>query len=169
MTATDHGRTPDQTAGVLKERLYVSIVGLSILLALREHSDHVEVGGTAAALTIGVLASVLAAVLAEVIAHVAAHRRPPSGAEVVHIVSSASWALLVLVVPLGLLGLAGADVVEPETGLTAAMWAMVLSLGFVTYASIRRSEISPVAKVGLLAGTVVFGAVVVGLQVLAHG
>lgn len=156
-------------ARALKERLYVAIVGLSILVAISEHDDHVSPPAVAAALTIGVLASVLAAVLAEVVAHMTVHRHPPSGIEVLDIVRSAFWALLVVVIPLCLLGLAGLDIIEPDTALSAASWAIVISLGIITYLSIRRSTLSPLAQGALLAVTLAFGAVVVQLQVLAHG
>ncbi len=113
-------------AKALKERLYVAIVGLSILIAISEHNEHLSAGHVAAALTVGVVASVLAAVLAEVIAHIAVHRHLPAGGEALHIVRSASWALLVVVLPLGLLALAGLDVMATATAVDAATWTIVI-------------------------------------------
>jgi hypothetical protein len=155
-------------ASLLKERLYVAIVGLSILLSLDAHGEPVSNREAAASLTLGVLASILASALADVIAKISTHQRQPRAHELLHVARSGAWALLVIVIPLTLFALSAVGVLSPERALQGSIWAIVASLGVITSASIHRTNVSLVAKCLLLAATVAFGVVVVGLQVLAH-
>lgn len=155
-------------AQYLKERIYATITGLAIVLVLFANVAHHEVRDALFSLIIGVLGITAAGYLSDVIAHIAVHSTMPSGAEQHTLLRIAVGGLSTVVTPVILIVLAWCGVMQLETSLRVATIAYLVTLGAIGFGAVRRTALSFWARLGVLGVLVGFGALVVGLQVLAH-
>ncbi|SDS14716.1 hypothetical protein [Microlunatus soli] len=163
------GLSPDQLTEVVKERLYATITGLAILLAIRGHGEIHEPLSVLGTLVIGVLAITLAGFVADVVSHLSVHRTFPDRHELGHLVLIGRHAIGVVVVPAVLLLISTAGGMRPEAAVTASVWTLVITLIVVGYLAVRRAQViwwQKLVAVAMLGG---LGVLVVFLQVLAHG
>jgi hypothetical protein len=161
--------TPAQLVPYLKERVYVTFIGLAVLLTLSGHASDTEPGGAVASLVIAAVGAGLAGLVSEVVAHLAVHGHLPDGRETRHLLRVSSGALATIVVPVIVLLLAVAGLVPVEIALPIATWVMALTLGAVGYIAVFRSSLAWWKKLAVFATLVLFGLLVIGVQLLAHG
>ena len=166
------GRMPEgderSIAQYLKERIYATITGLAIVLVVWTNVEHHDARDALFSLVIGVLGITAAGYLADVIAHIAVHAKLPTGAEQRIQLRIALGGLSTVVTPVILLVLAWIGVMELETSLRVTTIVYLVTLGLIGLGAVRRAGLSWWAQLAVLAALVGFGALVVGVQVLAH-
>jgi small-conductance mechanosensitive channel len=155
-------------AQYLKERIYATLTGLAIVLVFTANSEHHDASGSFLTLVIGVLAIAAAGYLSDLVAHTAVHGALPHGAEHRIMLRIALGALSTVAVPAIMLGLAWAGVLQLETALRVSTIVYLVTLGVIGYGAVRRTTLPAWAKLLVFAVLVGFGALVVGVQVLAH-
>jgi len=156
----------DVLAQALKERVYATFTGLAIVLVLRGHEPSPQ--DATFSLVIGVLGITVAGFVAEIIAHLAAHGAFPSRAELGRMFRIASGAFGSASVPIVLLLLTWPGWIELETALRVSTIVYLATLGLIGFAAVRRTSLSWWAQLLALLALVLLGAIVVGLQLLAH-
>lgn len=161
-------RTPDERADRLKERVYITFTALAVVLALRSHGEP-SWRDAATTLVIAVVGTLLAVLVADVVSHVAVHETLPTRVELTHMVTVTSSAAAVLVLPLLFLGLAAVGRWEIDHALRASTIALVATLVAVGYLAARRARLTPLQRVVVLFAEFALGALVVALELLAHG
>lgn len=159
----------DERADRLKERVYVTFAALAVVLALRGHVEGLGPGRAAGTLVVTVGGTLLAVLVAEFLAHVVVHGALPTRAQARQMAGVVSGAGGVVVLPFVFLWLAARGVWSVAGALTGSTVALVLSLGVVAYAAVRRVALPPWQKWMLLLAEVVLGVAVVAVEVLAHG
>ena len=155
-------------AQYLKERVYATITGLAIVLVIASNAEHHDAKGALFSLVIGVLGITAAGYLADVISHTAVHASLPTAAQQRVLLRIALGALSTVVTPAILLVLAWVGVMHLETSLRVATIVYLVTLGVIGLGAVRRTALPGWARVVVLAVLVGFGALVVGVQVLAH-
>ncbi|CAN5156097.1 hypothetical protein BH09ACT12_BH09ACT12_13780 [soil metagenome] len=154
-------------AARLKERVYVTFTALATVLAL---SSHEESGGEAAStLLIAVLGTVLAVFLADVVSHIVVHEMLPGRGAVREMAQVSFGALGAVALPFIFVGLALADVWSMDAALYAASVALVVALVAIGFLAIRRVRLSVWKRLVVLLAEFALGALVLGLELLAHG
>lgn len=161
--------TLEQRVSYLKERVYVSFIALAVLLSLGTHAAETTPGEAVAALLIAALGAGLAGLASDVIAHLAVHNALPSARELRHMLAVSSAALGTIVLPLIVLLLSFAGLVDVATAVTISVWIMAVTLGAVGYLAVARSTLTWWTKFASLGALVALGLLVIGVQVLAHG
>jgi CP family cyanate transporter-like MFS transporter len=161
--------TPAQQVSYLKERVYVTFIGLAVLLAFSSHSSSAEALEVVAGLVVAALGAALAGLVAEVIAHLAVHGDLPSSRELRHLLAVSAGALATVVVPTIVLLLSLAGLVPVEIAIGVGVWVMAITLGLLGYLAVFRSRITWYKKIGAFGALVVVGLVVIAVQLLAHG
>ena len=156
----------DVLAQALKERVYATFTGLAIVLVLRGHEPSPQ--DATFSLVIGVLGITVAGFVAEIIAHLAAHGAFPSRSELGRMSRIASGAFGSASVPIVLLLLTWPGWIELETALRVSTIIYLATLGLIGFAAVRRTSLSWWAQLLALLALVLLGAIVVGLQLLAH-
>ena len=172
MTSTRAARqrpTPEQLVPYLKERIYVSFIGLAVLLALTTHAAETEPLTAVTSLLIAAVGAGSAGLASEIIAHLGVHGHLPKAAEFGHLVRVSSGALATVVLPVLVLLLAVAGWLPVETALVVAIAVMALTLGAVGYLAVFRSTLRWWTKLAVFFALLVFGLVVILVQLLAHG
>jgi len=96
--------TADERAERLKERVYVTVTGLAVVLALRSNGE--SPGKAALTLIIAVFGTLLAVLLADIVSHIAVCAALPTNGELREMVAVSFAALGAVVVPFVLVGLA---------------------------------------------------------------
>ena len=167
----DASRRPDlaaeQRADRLKERVYVTFTALAVVLALRSH--HQPAGEALTTLLVAVLGTVLAVFVADVVSHIVVHEGLPSRPAVAHMAAVSFGALGALALPFLLLGLAVADAWAAEDALRWSSYVLVASLVAIGYMAVRRARLGTWQRLVVLFAEFALGAVVIGLELLAHG
>jgi hypothetical protein len=153
----------------LKERVYVTFIGLAVLLALSAHSSDTVPAEVVGSLVVAALGAGLAGLVSELVAHLAAHGHLPDAGEMRHLLRVSSGALATIVAPVLVLLLAVVGLVPIEIALGIAVWVMAVTLGAVGYAAVFRSRLAWWKKLAVFAALVVVGLLVIGIQLLAHG
>ncbi|BDZ64475.1 hypothetical protein [Agromyces mangrovi Wang et al. 2018] len=153
----------------LKERVYATFTGLAITLVLLGEFDHIEPGRAFGTLALGVLGITIAGLLADIVAHVSVHGALPSRLEFRLELRIASGALGTAVLPLLLIAAAWLGWLDLHDALRIDSFIYLATLGLIGYLAVRRSTLKPWAKLVALSVFVVFGGVVIGIQILAHG
>ncbi|MFW0794371.1 hypothetical protein AAFP30_11210 [Gordonia sp. CPCC 205515] len=153
----------------LKERVYVAFTGLAIVLVLYNAPGHQDGAHAFAVLLSGLLGVAVAAFASDVIAHLAVHRHFPHGSELRHLLRSTLGALSTAVVPLILIALAWADVLDLSTALILSAYLYIAILGTVGWLAVRRSHLSGGQKLAAFAMLVALALVVLLIQIFAHG
>ncbi len=155
-------------ASYLKERVYATFTGLAIVLVLLNNAEQHDALHSLYALVIGVLGITTAGYLSDIIAHLAVHRAYPDRTEHRHMLRVAGGALSTVVVPGVLLGLAALGVFTLEGALRTASIVYLATLVLIAYLAVGRAQLRPLQRVLALGSLVALGAVVIGLQTLAH-
>lgn len=155
-------------AQYLKERIYATITGLAIVLVISTNAEHHDARGALFSLVIGVLGITAAGYLADVIAHIAVHAKLPTAGEQRVLLRIALGGLSTVVTPVILLVLAWTGAMELDTSLQVSTIVYLVTLGLIGLGAVRRASLSWWAQLAVLAALVGFGALVVGVQVLAH-
>jgi hypothetical protein len=158
-----------QLVPYLKERIYVSFIGLAVLLALNVHAEDTEAVTAVASLVIAAVGAGLAGLISEIVAHLAVKGSLPDAAEMRFLVRVSSGSLATVVVPVVVLLLAALGVLSVPLALTVASWVMTVTLGAIGYIAVFRADLAWWKKLAVFVGLVLFGLVVVGVQLLAHG
>ena len=162
------GADESTIAQYLKERIYVTLTGLAIVLVYANAVEHHTAVDALLSLVVGVVSITAAGYLSDVIAHLAVHQHFPTGADQLRLARVAAGALSTLITPVILLTLAVAEVMQLETSLRVVTIVYVVTLAAIGLGAVRRSTLPGWARLLVLAALVAFGALVVGLQVLAH-
>lgn len=153
----------------LKERVYATFTGLAIVLVLAANGEHHDAADALFSLVIGVAGITLAGLVAEMIAHLAAHGAFPDQAGWRTMLRIAWGSLFTVATPSILLVLAVLGVMELETSLRVSTIVYLVTLGLSGWFAVRRARLSLWQQIIALAALVLLGAVVIGVQVLAHG
>lgn len=153
----------------LKERVYATFTGLAIVLVLASGVEHHDAADALFSLVIGVAGITLAGLVAEMIAHLAAHGAFPDEAGWRTMLRIAWGSLLTVATPAILLILAVFGVMHVETSLRVSTIVYLVTLGLSGWFAVRRARLSLWQQLVALAALVLLGAVVIGVQVLAHG
>ena len=160
---------PAQLVPYLKERVYVTFIGLAVLLALNTHAADVEPLTAVGSLLVAALGAGLAGLVSEIVAHLAVHSHLPDAAELRYQVRVSGGALTTVALPVVVLLLAVAGLVPIEIALGIAIWLMALTLGAVGYIAVFRSRLAWWTKLAVFAALLLLGLLVIGVQLLAHG
>ncbi|NEN05726.1 hypothetical protein G3T36_07555 [Diaminobutyricibacter tongyongensis] len=176
MSADDADRETDDSADAaeardasyLKERVYATFTGLAIVLVLLNDTGNRDALHSLYALVIGVLGITTAGYLSDIIAHLAVHRAYPNGREHRQMLRVAGGALSTVVVPGALVGLAALGVFTLEAALRTASIVYLATLVVIAYLAVHRAGLRPLQRVLALGSLVALGAVVIGLQTIAH-
>jgi hypothetical protein len=163
----DHDRLEYAAAG-LRERIYVAFVSLAVLLTLSGHDKHVTAGAAAASLVVTAIATVTTAFAADLIAHLAVHASLPDTGQTTRMLAMSVRALVTVIAPLALLGLAALGVWDVSTALVVASLVLAVTLGVVGWLAVRRTPIASWKKLLTFGFLVVLGLVVVALKFLTH-
>jgi hypothetical protein len=161
--------SPAQLVPYLKERVYVTFIGLAVLLALNTHAADVDPLTAVGSLLVAAVGAGLAGLVSEVIAHLAVHTHLPDAAELRYLVRVSAGALATVALPVVVLLLAVAGLVPIEVALGIAIWIMALTLGAVGYIAVFRSRLTWWTKLAVFAALLLLGLIVIGVQLLAHG
>lgn len=156
----------EERAEILKERIYITFTALAVVLALRAHA--VSAVEAALSILVVVLGTVLAVLVADVVSHIAVHVALPAGGELRHMTRVSFGALGALVLPAVFVGAAVAGVWPIERALRASSIVLVVALGAIGYAAVRRVKLPRWQRVVVLLAEFLVGAVVVALELLAH-
>jgi hypothetical protein len=161
-------RAVEERAEALKERVYATFTGLAIVLVQWGNVEHLDATRATYALLIGIVGITVAGFAADVIAHMSVHAAFPTGAELGRMLRIAGTALASAFVPVVLLALAWADVLELDTALRSASIVYLATLAVIGYFAVRRTRLGWWQQLAALAILVALGGLVVLLQQLAH-
>ncbi|MDR5700556.1 hypothetical protein [Agromyces aerolatus] len=166
----ERGRTRpiDERAEALKERVYATFTGLAIVLVQWGNVEHLDASRATYALLIGIVGITVAGFAADVIAHMSVHAAFPTGAELGRMLRIAGSALASAFVPVVLLVLAWAEVLELEGALRTASIVYLATLAVIGYFAVRRTRLGWWQQLVALAILVALGLLVIVLQQLAH-
>lgn len=154
---------------MVRERLYATITGLAILLAVRGHGETHEPLSVLGTLVVGVLAITLAGFIADLVSHLTVHHVFPDRHQLGHLILIGRHAFGVVVVPAILLLISAGGRFPPEAAVNASVWTLVITLVVVGYLAVRRAKVTWWQKLVAMAMLGGLGVLVVFLQVLAHG
>ncbi len=168
-SAASERDSPENRAAKLKERIYISFTALAVVLALRSHSEHLELATAASTLAITVAGTLLAVFVADLLSHLAVHAVLPTRAELRHMVGVSVGALGAVVLPFAFLGASWAGWMEVPTALQAGAIALVVALVIIARVAVRRTRLPKWQRFLLLLGVAGLGFAVVALELLAHG
>lgn len=173
MTDRDGGGTRAteraERAELLKERIYVTFTSLAVTMTLLSHAEEVTPGSAALTLVIAVVGTLLAVFVADFISHLAVHSALPSRRELAHMARVSFGSAGTIVLPLVLMGLAAAGVLEVDDALRVSTIVLLLTLVAVGYLAVRRARMPAWLKLVVLFAEVVLGVTIVALELLAHG
>ena len=159
-----------QLVPFLKERIYVTFIGLAVLLALTGHGAETDALTAVTSLVIAAVGAGLAGLISEIVAHLAVKGSLPDAAEIRFLVRVSAGALATVIIPVVILLFAVAGVLDAQLALTIAVWVMAITLGAIGYLAVFRAKNLPWwTKLAVFGGLLLFGVVVVGVQLLAHG
>lgn len=156
-----------ERAESLKERVYITFTAIAVVIALRSHDATAE--RALVTLLITVIGALLAVFVADVVSHIAVHTALPARAEVRRMARVAFGASTILIVPLFALVLAVVGAWRVEVALRVATIALVSTLIAIGYAAARRVQLPGWQRIVVLFAEFALGAVVVALELLAHG
>lgn len=163
------GESTDAYAVRLKERVYATFTGLAIVLVLAGESGHLTPERAAITLFIGIVAISLAGFVAEIIAHTVAHESLPNGVEAREMLGVSGGALgsaSAPLIPLLISWWGGA--LELDVALRISTIIYLVALAAVAYIAVRRTKLRWWLQLGAMVVLVLLGALVIGIQTLAH-
>jgi hypothetical protein len=159
---------PETAAGLLRERVYATLTGLSTVLILLPVAGSTTVAAAAASVGVTMLGLFAASLVAELVAHAALHGEAPRRDQFRRMRMIAGQALETASGPLVLIGLSATGLWTLRTGLILATGALVLTLVVVSAFAVRRSTLGPLGRFGIVAGELVLAGVVIAIKLLAH-
>jgi len=154
-------------ARALKERIYASFTGLSILAALTA-AGHATAISALVSVAVGIVGISAAGFLAEVVAHQVAHKAFPDRGELHTMALIALGALGSASAPLILLAFATFGVIETDLALNIAMGLYAATLVVIILLAAARSGLRSMQQLISAAMLVGLAIVVVGVLLLAH-
>jgi hypothetical protein len=161
--------TEQQMVPYLKERVYVTFIGLAVLLALSGHGAETDAVAAVTSLLIAAVGAGLAGLISEIVAHLAVKGSLPDAAEMRFLVRVSGGALATVILPVVILLFAVFGVVDAQLALTVAVWVMAFTLGTIGYVAVFRARLPWWTKLAVFGSLLLFGLLVVGVQLLAHG
>jgi len=161
--------TEQQLVPYLKERIYVTFIGLAVLLALGGHGAETDPLTAVSSLVIAAVGAGLAGLISEIVAHLAVKGNLPDAAEMRFLVGVSAGALATVILPVVILLLALVGWIDTQLALDIAVWVMAITLGAIGYMAVFRASLPWWTKLAVFGGLLLFGLVVVGVQLLAHG
>jgi hypothetical protein len=161
---------PETFVGALRERIYATLTGISVLTLLLIHVDEESVGSAVSSLAVTLVTLWLASLLSESLAHgLLGHRDGPDRREVWReIMFTAGQSLTVLVVPTALLLLSLTDLLSLRAAIILAIASMVLTLAAAAIAAMHRSTIPFWGRVLVILAEVALGLLVIAGKVIGH-
>ena len=161
--------TPQQLVPYLRERIYVSFIGLAVLLAIDAHGEETDSMAVVTSLLIAAVGAGLAGLISEIVAHLAVKGNLPDAAEMRFLVRVSAGALATVILPVVILLFAVLGVIPATLALTISVWVMAITLGAIGYIAVFRASLAWWKKLAVFAGLLLFGLLVVLVQLLAHG
>lgn len=165
----DDQPSEQQLVPYLKERIYVTFIGLAVLLALSSHEGEPDALGAVTSLVIAAVGAGLAGLISEIVAHLAVKGNLPDGPETRFLVRVSAGALATVILPVGILLAAVFHLIDAQLALTISVWVMAITLGAIGYIAVFRATLRWYTKLAVFGGLLMFGLVVVLVQLLAHG
>jgi len=162
------GERLEHAAAGLRERIYVAFVSLAVLLTLSGYGEHVTAAAAATSLVVTAVATVTTAFAADLITHLAVHASLPDRRQTMISLATSVRALVTVLVPLALFGLAALGAWDVSTALTVASLVLAVTLGVVGWLAVRRTPIARWKKLLTLGFLVLLGLLVVVLKLLTH-
>lgn len=159
-------KEPQLYADYLKERIYASFTGLAIVLVVSA-GGHPDSRHALLALVLGVIGIVVAGLVADIVSHLLLHEHLPNRTEMAGLVKIAGGGLSTAGVPAILLFLAFIDVMDLHAALVASTYVYVITLALIGWLAVRRSKLTGLQRIVVLAVLVGLGFAVVGVQTLA--
>lgn len=160
---------PEERAARLKERVYITFTALAVVLAMTTHSSELEAVSANLTLVVAVTGTLLAVFVADFISHLAVHQHLPSASELRHMTGVSLGALGILPLPFIALGGAALGAWSVPAALTAAAAILLGSLIVIGYLAVRRTRLPLWQRLIALGAEALLGALVVGLELFAHG
>lgn len=161
-------RDADRRAHVLRERIYATFTGISILIALLFEADHVTALDALIALPVGIGGICIAGLVADVVGHQVTHGRTPSRHDLGTMVRSALNGFASAIVPVVALAGALISAVSIEMALQIGIGMYFLTLIAISLLAVLRSRLDARQVAVALVLLPAAGAVVVAALVLAH-
>ncbi|MER5974121.1 hypothetical protein ABT112_31165 [Streptomyces sp. NPDC002055] len=157
-----------QRSEALKERVYITSTALAVMIAYERDADHATVDGAALTLILTVLGTLMAVFVADVIAHMVRDSALPSGRELAHLGYVSFGSCGVVVVPMGILGISAAGVIDVATALRIISATLAVTLVVVALLAVCRLRIGPWRKALALAITATLGLAAIGIELAVH-
>ena len=163
-------RTPNaqQWSEALKERVYVTSTALAVTITYERDAGHATVVGAALTLLLTVFGTIIAVFVADVIAHMVRDGALPSGRDLAHVCYVSFGSSGVVVVPMGILGISAAGVLDVEAALRAISATLAGTLVVVTLLAVRRLRVGLWRKALALAITTALGLAALGIELGVH-
>jgi len=166
-TADDTAATNDERSRALKERIYASFTGLSILAALAV-GGHTTAPEALLSVVVGVVGICSAGFLAEVAAYQVAHRRLPASAELRSMARIALGAFTSASAPILVLAVSWGGLLTVEQALWFGILVYCASLVVIMVVAGRSSGLRPAQQLVSSAMLVGLGVLVVAVLFFAH-
>ena len=161
--------TPQQLVPYLKERIYVSFIALAVLLAIGGHGEEIDPASAITSLLIAAVGAGLAGLISEIVAHLAVKGNLPDAAEMRFLVRVSTGALATVILPVVILLVSVFGVIPAQLAVSISVWVMAITLGAIGYSSVFRASLAWWKKLAVFGGLLLFGLLVVLVQLLAHG
>ncbi len=158
----------DERADSLREAIYVAFTLLAVLVVNLLHgAEHPAALAGALALTSGALALTMFA--ADAVSHIVAHDRGMTPAEWRHAARASFGPLVLAIVPILVVLLSEVGWWSTDVALTVAIVSVGIGLCVVGWIAIRGITATGLRRAVLAVGLGAVAAVVIAIQVLAHG
>lgn len=169
LSALVRSRPADERARSLKERVYASFTGLSVVTVMVLAGAHPAAPDAFITLAAAITGISIAGFVAEVLAHLVSHKSLPGRVETITMIRIAGGALASASLPL--LALLGAwlGFIPVELALQTGIGIYFFTLAAVAFVATHRTGLPWRQQILALAGLVGLGAVVVGVLAVAHG
>ena len=162
-------RPVDERARSLKERVYASFTGLSVVTVMVLAGEPPLAQDAFVTLAAAIIGISIAGFVAEVLAHLVSHKRLPGRTERRTMVRIAGGALASASAPLLALLAAWMGWISIELALQTGIGIYFFTLAAVAFIAAHRTRLPWRQKVVALGGLLGLGALVVGVLAVAHG
>ncbi|WP_440710807.1 hypothetical protein [Herbiconiux sp. YIM B11900] len=162
-------RPVDERMRSLKERVYASFTGLSVVTVMALAAEHPTPPNAFVTLAAAIVGISIAGFVAEALAHLVSHKSLPGRAETTTMIRIAGGALASASVPLLALLAAWMGWIPVELALQTGIGIYFFTLAAVALVAAHRTGLPWRQQVLALAGLVGLGALVVGVLAVAHG
>jgi hypothetical protein len=145
----------------------VTSTALAVTITYERDADHAPVDGAALTLLLTVFGTIMAVFVADVIAHTVKDGALPSGRDLAHL-CYVSFGSSGVVVPMGILGISAAGVIDVEAALRAISATLAGTLVVVTLLAVRHLRVGLWRKALALAITTALGLAALGIEPGVH-